>query len=186
VFPPAYLLSFVTDHPGESLHNPQDLSLYVRSRAGGVLGLCFRGATFTADEAAAIAWEISVYKQLRSVLGDARTVLLTNQAMPAIGPAWDATEDLSDGGAAVIRAFQSDPGVATLRVLPVNLDSTALYEVRSIDQGTLGTKPGADLMAGGIDLPTTPASAAHLLVLTPVDSAMRQGVTPAAMHPKQR
>ena len=41
VFPPAYLLSFVTDHDTEPLHDSPDLSLYFRSRMDGVLGLCF-------------------------------------------------------------------------------------------------------------------------------------------------
>ena len=47
VFPPAYLLSFVTDHDTEPLHDAPDLSLYFRSRMGGALGLCFRGDSFT-------------------------------------------------------------------------------------------------------------------------------------------
>ena len=42
VFPPAYLLSFVTDHDAEPLHDAPDLSLYFRSRMVGALGLCFR------------------------------------------------------------------------------------------------------------------------------------------------
>ena len=47
VFPPAYLLSFVTDHDTEPLHDAPDLSLYFRSRMGGALGLCFRSDSFT-------------------------------------------------------------------------------------------------------------------------------------------
>ena len=35
VFPPAYLLSFLTDHEGEPLHDSPDISLYVRSRMAG-------------------------------------------------------------------------------------------------------------------------------------------------------
>ena len=50
LFPPAYLLSFVTDHATEPLHDPPDLSLYFRSRMRGGLGLCFRGDSFTEDE----------------------------------------------------------------------------------------------------------------------------------------
>ena len=36
VLPPAYLLSFAVDHAGESLHQPSDLALYLRSRMEGV------------------------------------------------------------------------------------------------------------------------------------------------------
>src|SRR5581483_6975227 len=43
VFPPAYLLSFVTDHDTEPLHVSPDLPLYFRSRMAGALCLCFRG-----------------------------------------------------------------------------------------------------------------------------------------------
>ena len=42
VFPPAYLLSFLTDHDGEPLHDAADMPLYVRSRMAGALRLCFR------------------------------------------------------------------------------------------------------------------------------------------------
>jgi hypothetical protein len=38
--------------------------------------------------------------------------------------------------------------------------------VLSVDAGVLGTATGADLMANGIDLLQSPASAAHILIVT--------------------
>src|SRR4029077_620756 len=68
-FPPAYLLSFVTDHDSEPLHDAPDLSLYFRSRMGGALRLCFRGDGFTEGENATMAHEIAIYKQTRTLDG---------------------------------------------------------------------------------------------------------------------
>jgi hypothetical protein len=96
--------------------------------------------------------------------------------MPAQGPAWDASEEVSDSGAAVIRAFQSDPGTVTFRAVPANLDSTAVYEVRSVDSGIFGRATGAEIMADGIDLTMSPTSAAHLIVLMPMGSAPAEGL----------
>ena len=77
VFPPAYLLSFVTDHDGEPLHDAPDLSLYFRSRMVGALGLCFRTADFREGESASIAHEIAIYKTMRETLSSASGALLT-------------------------------------------------------------------------------------------------------------
>ena len=77
VFPPAYLLSFVTDHDTEPLHDAPDLSLYFRSRMGGALGLCFRSDSFTEGENAGMAHEIGIYKTTRSTVSVAAASLLT-------------------------------------------------------------------------------------------------------------
>ena len=54
-FPPAYLLSFVTDHDTEPMHDAPDLSLYFRSRMAGALGLCFRTDALTEGDMNSIA-----------------------------------------------------------------------------------------------------------------------------------
>ena len=54
VFPPAYLLSFVTDQADEPLHDAPDLPLYIRSRMTGILGLCFKTAELSPSNAAAM------------------------------------------------------------------------------------------------------------------------------------
>src|SRR5258708_37195125 len=68
VFPPAYLLSFVTDHDSEPLHDAPDLSLYFRSRMSGALGLCFRTDSFSEGENESMAHEIDIYKATRATV----------------------------------------------------------------------------------------------------------------------
>lgn len=168
VFPTAYLLSFALEFEGEPLHQSPDLPLFIRSRMAGVLGLCFRSGSFEGDETAALAREIAIYKDLRDRTTTAAAVLLSEQAIPGAGPPWDALQlGASDGTSIVIFAFQSDEGTPTFRVTPVGLAAHTTYEVRSVDTGSLGTATGVELMTDGVDLLRQPASAAHILVITP-------------------
>src|SRR4051812_17593883 len=167
VFPPAYLLSFVTDHDAGPLHDAPDLPLYFRSRMAGALGLCFRSDSFTEDENAEMAHEIDIYKATRDTVGDAAATLLTRQAGPDDGPTWDVLEERSaDTGEIVLTAVQSDAGTSTVNVKPADLDETTSYQVQSVDSGILGTATGAALMSGGIDILESPNSAAHILIIT--------------------
>jgi len=166
VFPPAYLLSFVTDHSTEPLNGAPDLALYVRSRMTGVLGLCFKSALLEPDDAAALAKEIGIYKGFRDTLRAAAASLLTKQAAPEGGPAWDVLQATAEGNdRALISAFQSDEGVGTINVKPQGLTPEATYQVQSVDSGVLGAATGADLMNKGIDIVQSPASAAHILLI---------------------
>jgi alpha-galactosidase len=167
VFPPSYLLSFVTDHDTEPLHGSPDLSLYFRSRMDGALGLCFRSASFDDGEAASIAHEIQIYKAIRGTLSVSAATLLTKQAQVADGPAWDVLqESTSSSDQLVVSAFQSDPGVQRFNVKPTGLQPGRMYQVQSVDTGMLGTATGAALMTGGIDVWQSPNSAAHMLIIT--------------------
>jgi alpha-galactosidase len=164
-FPPAYLLSFVTDHDGEPLHDAPDLALYFRSRMGGSLGLCFRTGDFSDDEMAAMGREIAVYKTVRTMLSAAAGSLLTPQAAAVDGPDWDALQAASSSGA-VVYAYEGGGGSDTVNVKPTNLQPDATYLVQSVDAGAIGTATGADLMANGIDVVRNPATAAHILTAT--------------------
>jgi len=167
VFPPAYLLSFVTDHDTEPLHDAPDLPLYFRSRMGGALGLCFRGDSFTEDEDAAMASEIAIYKAARGTIMQSAGSLLTKQATPDDGPSWDVLqESTAEHDSVVLSAVQSDTGVQTINVKPTDLAPTTTYQVQSVDTGLLGTATGAALMTQGIDVVQSPVSAAHILILT--------------------
>jgi alpha-galactosidase len=170
VFPPAYLLSFVTDHDGEPLHEAPDLSLYFRSRMVATLGLCFRISDFTEGESASIAHEIAIYKAMRETLAVAAGALLTPQAQPEDGPAWDVLQESgSDDQQTLISAFQTDTGVQKVNVKPTALDAATMYVVQSVDTGILGTASGADLMANGVDLLQSPNTAAHVLIIKAKD-----------------
>src|SRR6185295_19650378 len=93
IFPPGYLLSFVTDYAGESMENAPDLSLYFRSRMAGILGLCFRGGELSDDDAAGIRREIAIYKSVREIQSDGSAALLSLQANFMDGPAWDVLQE---------------------------------------------------------------------------------------------
>ncbi len=167
VFPPAYLLSFVTNHESEPLHDAADMSLYFRSRMAGALGLCFRSEELAEGDIAQISREIGIYKTLRETLSGAAGALLTAQAAVEDGPAWDVLQETSaDSRQLLVLSFQSDDGVRTINVKPTGLDAATMYEVRSVDMGLLGTASGSDLMGNGIELLQSPNSAAHILVLT--------------------
>jgi alpha-galactosidase len=167
VFPPAYLLSFVTDNGTEPLHAPPDVSLYFRSRMAGVLGLCFRSDEYTEGEAATMAHEIAIYKAVRDTLNGGSASLLTVQAEPENGPAWDVEQVTDPGtGQALICAYQTDDGTDSVNVKPLGLDSSTTYQVVSVDSGVLGTATGSDLMTSGIDVLQSPNTAAHILTLS--------------------
>src|SRR5262245_32999407 len=165
VFPPAYLLSFVTDHDGEPLHDAPDLPLYFRSRMVGALGLCFRTSELSEEDAARIAREVDIYKNVRATLSVAAGPLLTAQAAATDGPEWDVLQAAALNGDAIVFAYSSDEASGTLTVKPAELQADATYAVDSVDAGELGTATGADLMANGIEIIQSPTTAAHILVL---------------------
>jgi hypothetical protein len=168
MFPPAYLLSFVTDHVGESIENAQDLSLYFRSRMAGILGLCFRGGELSDNDATAIQREIAIYKTARATQADGSAALLSMQAEASNGPTWDVLQETATDGAVLLYAFDNTAaGGVGMNVVPKNLRSDVTYLVRSVDGGALGEATGADLMANGIGLVQSPTSASHLLMLVP-------------------
>jgi alpha-galactosidase len=167
LFPPGYLLSFAMDHQQERMQDSPDLSLVLRSRMSGVLGLCFKTAAFNDDEAAAIAREIETYKSLRPSLASGAGTLLSSQAAPNGGPAWDLFQTTPTGNHSVIVwAVQSDAGIDETVVIPVGLKANGRYEVRSVDEGLLGIATGTELMTDGIVLAASPRSAAHVLLFT--------------------
>jgi len=167
VFPPAYLLSFVTDHDTEPLHDSPDVSLYFRSRMDGALGLCFRTDGFTEGEETSMAREIAIYKALRGTLSVAAGALLTRQASATDPPAWDVLQETAWGDTqVVVSAFQSDDGDRTINVKPSGLIPEVEYIVQSVDAGVLGTALGKDLMTDGIDIVQSPVSAAHILIIS--------------------
>src|SRR5579872_2147263 len=167
LFPPAYLLSFAVSHDGEPLESAPDLALYLRSRMQGVLGLCFLSADLADTDSANLAHEIVVYKTFRDLLGAASASLLTAQAVAQDGPAWDVlqAQDMSSG-AVVLSAFQIDRGTTKINVKPRGLNPSLVYAVTSVDQGPLGSATGDSLMQDGIDIVSSPVTAAHVLILS--------------------
>ena len=165
-FPPAYLLSFVTDHVAEPLHDAPDLALYVRSRMAGALGLCFRTADLSAEDGGDLGKEIEIYKNVRATLSVASGALLTPQAAATDGPDWDVLQAASpDGDAIVVYAYQGDDATDTFNVRLADLQPDATYSVSSVDLGLIGTATGADLMTAGVDVVQSSNTAANILVV---------------------
>lgn len=166
VFPPAYLLSFVMEHVGESLHRASDMPLFFRSRMMGALGLCFRTGEFEEGERADMAHEVDIYKLLRSTLSTAAAALLTPQAEVRDGPAWDVLQATAPGKPMLLAGVQSDAAVEEFTVKPLGLFPRTTYEVRSVDLGVIGDALGSQIMREGLTLIASPTSAAHILILT--------------------
>jgi hypothetical protein len=82
-------------------------------------------------------------------LGDARI------ARDAAAGAWTISAD----------AVQDPDGADRMIVKPVDLRPDATYRVVSVDTGLVGEATGADLMASGIELLSSPNTAAHVLTL---------------------
>jgi alpha-galactosidase len=166
IFPPSYLLSFVTELGWEPLHHSPDLAKYVRSRMGGVLGLSFRSAWLGDDDLAAIGAQIALAKRLRPILTSATATLLTAQAN-SDETQWDVLQEAGPDGSVVLFAFENVGATGSMTVVPSSLRPDLIYLVVSADSGPLGQSTGADLMAGGILLQTSQTSAAHILSLVP-------------------
>jgi alpha-galactosidase len=183
-FPPGYLLSFVEDKAPEPLVNPPDLPLFTRSRMPGILGLTYLAARLTETAMAALSDEIGVYKTLRGTVSTASGMLLTPQTLPANGPGWDALEELDAvSGNVIIFAFQNDPGAASVTVLPVGLQASAAYNVFTADGTSIGGANGSDLLTSGIAIVSSSASAAHVLLLQPINQSSTSGRLSQAARP---
>jgi alpha-galactosidase len=167
VFPPAYLLSFLTDLDWEPLHDPPDLGLYAKSRMEAVLGLCFRAGSLSADDRDAIAQQIAIFKGLRPALATASAALLTPQANVYAGPSWDVLQETAADGPVLLFAFDSYDGAGSTVVSPQGLQPDLVYSVTSVDGVSFGERTGAELMQTGIRLVRAPGSAAHVLSLVP-------------------
>ena len=186
-FPPAYLLSFAISDVGEPLSGAQDLPLYLRSRMPGILGLTYRAADLTEDDQFELAREIAVYKSIRDIQRDASAILLTGQAEPEGGPAWDVIQELSTAtGDAVIFAVQQDGGTPAVAVQPRGLTPDATYSVTTVEGESLGSASGEAIARDGLTIDESHASAARILVLRadrpPSPDASRRSVDGSKRH----
>jgi hypothetical protein len=142
----------------------------------GILGLTYFAADLTDSAQAALGQEIGLYKTLRTTVTAASGMLLTPQTLPTNGPGWDSLEELDPvSGNVIIFAFQNDPGAASVTVTPVGLQAGTAYGVFTADGTSNGSRSGSDLLADGIEIDSSPASAAHVLLLQPSN----QGATSA-------
>jgi alpha-galactosidase len=164
--PPSYLLAYVIAGPDEPMHDAPDLDLYARSRMPGVLGLSFRVGELDDRDVAALREEVG-YRDARALVGGGSAVLLTDQAESDAGPAWDALQITNaTADAAVIYAYQNDPGIPRIVLKPRRFTPGTIYQVRSAKGGDLGVVSSETLMTDGIEVNEAPESAAHILYLS--------------------
>ncbi len=166
VFPPSYLLSFLTDLGWEPLHKPPDLPLYARSRMMQVFGLSVRTLWLSDDDVDAISRQIAFYKRLRPLVTASTMAPLTVQASGDEAQ-WDVVQETGSAGGVVIFAFNGAAAPTTTTMFPANLPASAAYQVLSIDGSLRGTMSAADLMANGVQLTRSPATAAQILLFFP-------------------
>jgi alpha-galactosidase len=165
-FPPAYLLSFLIDGDGEPIAGADDLALFVRSRAPGILGLTYRTESIDDGTAALLKQQIEEYKTYRDIITQGTAILLSAQA-PVDSGSWEVLQEVSDDARnALLFGFKGDGQDGRLVVRPRGLLADATYDVRSLDAGPLGASRGDALMVDGIELIHSGGSRAHLLVLT--------------------
>jgi len=169
VFPPAYLLSFVMGDPDEPLRESRDVRLFARSRMPGRMGLCFNGRELSPQVMEILTQETATYKSVRDVLRGAATSLLAPQTSGRGGGDWDAIQATSpDTKRSVLFAFQQNRDLDRATFTPVMLDPEQTYDVSTVDDGKVGTATGAQLMASGVGIQSSPRSAAHIVVFSPV------------------
>ncbi len=169
VFPSAYLLSFMMDHADESVFDPADLSMYVRSRMPGMLGLCLRTGDLEDAVRDHLVREIAIYKGVRDVLRNGTLALLTPQTWSGVEGGWDAVQATSaELPQSVLFVYQQNDGVDDAIIRPRGLLADRTYLVQTVDDGEIGTATGADLMREGLGLHDTGRSAAQVIVLTPL------------------
>ena len=166
VFPPAYLLSFALAAGGESLRDDGNLPLYLRSRMPGILGLTLRAGELGEEDESRINGEIGLYKSLLPILRRSSGVLLTDQ-VGRTAPDWDVAESVTPSGRAVIFAYQNDSASSRITVRPVGLRLGRRYDVIALGRGPIGSATGSSLMADGLEIESSPASAAQIILLEP-------------------
>ncbi|HEX3701732.1 MAG TPA: alpha-galactosidase, partial [Vicinamibacterales bacterium] len=166
IFPPAYLLSFVTDLGWEPLHNAPDLPLYSRSRMPQVFGMSFRSLWLSDADLAALGQQIGFYKHLRPLVTAATATALTMQAN-GDEKNWDILQESGTNGGVVLFAFSGAAAPASTTVSPANLSPDTVYQVVSIDGSVRGVMTGADLTRNGLTITRSPVTAAQILLLFP-------------------
>ena len=170
LMPPSTLLSFVFGNEWAGDGGRGDLALAFRSRMPGILGTTWRSDELDDESRRGIRREIGTYKALRDGLSDRTARLLSPQVNDEPSGGWDVLQQTSaSSGRSLIFAFENPGAADTATIHPQALEPETLYEVVSVDAGSLGRASGEELMASGITVSTS-GSRAHVLELRPSGS----------------
>jgi alpha-galactosidase len=144
---PRYIDRYVTGPPSEWTMRTSEF--------GGPMILMQDISTWSADDRALVAQEISIYKSLRGLIRDGKVyhlgpypTLSNNSAIESYNAGMDS---------AVIFAYRTQSNSNTLQVAPQGLRPGGYYTVTFQDAGTTFTTNGTALMSNGftVSLPTT-------------------------------
>jgi alpha-galactosidase len=167
IFPPAYLLSFVTDSEFETLLAATDLTLEFRSRMPGMLGLTWRSFELDDEAFEEISSEVATAKAIRALVPQAASFMLTEQAPPDGGGDVDAIELFSPAARTAAVFVYAGDGVDAFTVRLEGLEAGTRYLLSTVRGEELAEATGADLMATGVDIVNTSDSGAQILLVTP-------------------
>lgn len=171
IFPSSYLLSFALSTEQEPMEDgtAADLPNLMRSRMLGAMGMSMFAGSMSDGTRAQVANQISLYKYIRPILMNARSMLLSAQELdypdtPWSG--WDVVEHLSPTtGDAIVMAFDTPDAPSSTLVQPKGLRMDIDYRVESADYGDLGTVHGSDLMSQGIQINQSDLTHSHVIIL---------------------
>ena len=168
IFPPAYLLSFVTNGDLEPARDGSGgRALEFRSRMSGMLGLTWRSGEFGDEELEQIAAEIAMAKTIRGAVPAAASFMLTDQARADGGGEFDAVQLFSPAArTAAVFVYASD-SVDWFTVRLKGLEAETRYLISTVWGEALAEATGADLMSRGVDVINASDSGAQIVLVTP-------------------
>ena len=175
IFPPAYLLSFVTNGALEPAHDGSGgRALEFRSRMPGMLGLTWRSAEFGDEALEEIAAEIATAKAIRGAVPAAASFMLTDQVRADGGGEFDAVQLFSPAARTSAVFVYAGDGVDWFTIRLKGLEAETRYLISTVWGEELAEATGAELMARGVDIINASDSGAQVVLVTP-----RASVPPA-------
>jgi alpha-galactosidase len=180
IFPPAYLLSFVTNGEFESLRDGSDRTLEFRSRMPGMLGLTWRSFEFDDEDLDEIAAEIATAKAIRGAVPAAASFMLTDQARADGRGEFDAMQLFSPSArTSAVFVYASD-GLDWFTVRLKGLEPETRYLISTVWGEELAEATGAELMTTGVEIINSSDSGAQVVLVTPRADAPAASPRPAA------
>ena len=180
IFPPAYLLSFVTNGEFESLRDGSDRTLEFRSRMPGMLGLTWRSFEFDDEDLDEIAAEIATAKAIRGAVPAAAAFMLTDQARADGRGEFDAMQLFSPAArTSAVFVYASD-GLDWFTVRLKGLEPETRYLLSTLWGEALAEATGTELMTTGVEIINSSDSGAQVVLVTPRSDAPAASPRPSA------
>jgi alpha-galactosidase len=167
IFPPAYLLSFVTNGEFETVRTGSDRTLEFRSRMPGMLGLTWRSFEFDDEMLDAVASEIATAKTIRGAVPAAASFMLTDQARADGSGQFDAVQLFSPAAKTSAVFVYAGDGLDWFTVTLKGLDAEASYVIATVWGEALAEATGAELMTRGVDIVNSSDSGAQVVLVVP-------------------